>query len=95
MLAAIEARPTWHQKPWILDPVAVGGLTYRTEFANHLLSLQPAVIRGNASEIIALSGLQLPVDVVLIVQMTRWMPCLQRKRISAANGRYRCSNRRC
>lgn len=55
MLAAI-ASAKQNQKPWILDPVAVGGLTYRTEFANHLLSLQPAVIRGNASEILALSG---------------------------------------
>ena len=43
-------------KPWILDPVAVGPLRFRTEFAFDLLELTPAVIRGNASEIISLSG---------------------------------------
>ncbi|MDR5805441.1 hydroxyethylthiazole kinase [Caballeronia sp. LZ001] len=43
-------------KPWVLDPVAVGPLTFRTEFALELLDLTPAVIRGNASEIISLSG---------------------------------------
>ncbi|CFR22292.1 hydroxyethylthiazole kinase [Yersinia kristensenii] len=43
--------------PWVLDPVAVGGLAYRTDFARHLLTLKPAAIRGNASEIMALSGM--------------------------------------
>jgi hydroxyethylthiazole kinase len=43
-------------KPWVLDPVAVGPLKFRTEFAFDLLELHPAVIRGNASEIISLSG---------------------------------------
>ncbi|MCV9880065.1 hydroxyethylthiazole kinase [Brenneria izbisi] len=43
--------------PWALDPVAVGGLTLRTEFAHELLALKPAAIRANASEIMALSGL--------------------------------------
>jgi hydroxyethylthiazole kinase len=43
-------------KPWVLDPVAVGPLRFRTEFAFDLLDLHPAVIRGNASEIISLSG---------------------------------------
>lgn len=42
--------------PWVLDPVAVGGLTLRTEFAHEVLALHPAVIRGNASEIRALAG---------------------------------------
>jgi hydroxyethylthiazole kinase len=42
--------------PWILDPVAVGPLAFRTEFALDLLDAKPAVIRGNASEIISLSG---------------------------------------
>ncbi len=49
--AAIDAG-----KPWILDPVAVGPLSFRTEFALDLLDAKPAVIRGNASEIISLSG---------------------------------------
>jgi len=43
--------------PWVLDPVAVGGLHYRSAFAQQLLGLRPKVIRGNASEIMALSGL--------------------------------------
>jgi hydroxyethylthiazole kinase len=43
-------------KPWVLDPVAVGPLAFRTEFALDLLDSKPAVIRGNASEIISLSG---------------------------------------
>jgi hydroxyethylthiazole kinase len=42
--------------PWVLDPVAVGPLRFRTEFAIDLLDARPAVIRGNASEIISLSG---------------------------------------
>ncbi|MCD1124716.1 hydroxyethylthiazole kinase [Jinshanibacter sp. LJY008] len=42
--------------PWVLDPVAVGGLGYRTDFAHRLLTMQPAAIRGNASEIMALAG---------------------------------------
>jgi len=41
--------------PWTLDPVAVGALTLRTTFCQRLLSQQPAVIRGNASEILALA----------------------------------------
>ncbi|MBA7848000.1 hydroxyethylthiazole kinase [Klebsiella sp. RHBSTW-00465] len=44
-------------KPWALDPVAVGALTLRTEFCRELLALQPAAIRGNASEIMALAGM--------------------------------------
>lgn len=44
--------------PWILDPVAVGLLTLRTEISAQLLTEKPAIIRGNASEIMALSGYQ-------------------------------------
>lgn len=44
-------------KPWALDPVAVGALTLRTEFCRELLALQPAAVRGNASEIMALAGM--------------------------------------
>jgi hydroxyethylthiazole kinase len=43
-------------KPWVLDPVAVGPLSFRTEVALDLLDAKPAVIRANASEIISLSG---------------------------------------
>ena len=56
MLAAINSA-NQANTPWVLDPVAVGGLTYRTEFAKQLLALTPAAIRGNASEIMALGGL--------------------------------------
>ena len=42
--------------PWVLDPVAVGGLTFRTELAADLVQLRPSVVRGNASEVLALAG---------------------------------------
>jgi len=44
------------RKPWVFDPVAVGPLTVRTQFAREIIALRPALIRGNASEIIALAG---------------------------------------
>ncbi len=43
-------------RPWVLDPVAVGALTFRTKLAADLLDNIPSVIRGNASEIMALAG---------------------------------------
>ncbi|MDR0353168.1 MAG: hydroxyethylthiazole kinase [Opitutaceae bacterium] len=43
-------------KPWVLDPVAVGALGVRTRFAREIAGCQPALIRGNASEIIGLCG---------------------------------------
>lgn len=43
-------------KPWVLDPVGCGATSYRTSTALELASLEPAVIRGNASEIMALAG---------------------------------------
>jgi hydroxyethylthiazole kinase len=58
-IAAIRrAIPSANQarKPWVLDPVAVGPLTVRTQFAREIVALRPALIRGNASEIIALAG---------------------------------------
>jgi hydroxyethylthiazole kinase len=42
--------------PWVLDPVAVGGLAYRTALAAELVALRPTVVRGNASEVMALAG---------------------------------------
>lgn len=42
--------------PWVLDPVAIGALTVRTETARNIVQLRPTIIRGNASEIIALAG---------------------------------------
>lgn len=45
-----------HGTPWVLDPVAVGGLTLRTRLATDWLDHGPAAIRANASEIVALAG---------------------------------------
>ncbi|MEW5423051.1 hydroxyethylthiazole kinase [Amorphus sp. 3PC139-8] len=42
--------------PWALDPVGIGATRYRTQLAADLVSLKPTTIRGNGSEIIALSG---------------------------------------
>jgi len=43
-------------KPWVLDPVAVGVLPLRTYIAKELMRRFPAIIRGNASEILFLAG---------------------------------------
>jgi hydroxyethylthiazole kinase len=43
-------------RPWVLDPVGVGVLMHRREFAAQLLKLRPAVVRGNASEVMSLAG---------------------------------------
>ena len=43
-------------KPWVLDPVGVGATSYRNETAARLAVARPSVIRGNASEILALAG---------------------------------------
>lgn len=42
--------------PWVLDPVAAGALGWRTGIARDLLSKGPTVLRGNASEVMALTG---------------------------------------
>ncbi|MBA8816368.1 hydroxyethylthiazole kinase [Microbacterium halimionae] len=44
------------QTPWVLDPVAIGSLPVRTPLGYTLRDLRPSVVRGNASEIIALMG---------------------------------------
>lgn len=49
--AAVE-----HGTPWVLDPVAVGSLPVRTALARDLLAIRPTVLRGNASEVLALLG---------------------------------------
>jgi hydroxyethylthiazole kinase len=43
-------------RPWVLDPVGAGATPYRTRAALELIELRPTVIRGNASEILALAG---------------------------------------
>jgi hydroxyethylthiazole kinase len=42
--------------PWALDPVGAGATKLRTRTAVELLALSPTALRGNASEIIAVSG---------------------------------------
>src|SRR6516164_9196514 len=43
-------------KPWVLDPVGCGATRYRTGVAAELAGMRPAIIRGNASEIMSLAG---------------------------------------
>jgi hydroxyethylthiazole kinase len=45
-----------HGKPWVLDPVGVGATRLRNETVKSLLSHRPSIIRGNASEIMAVAG---------------------------------------
>lgn len=45
-----------HGTPWVLDPVAVGSLRVRTRLASELVALRPTVVRGNASEVLAVAG---------------------------------------
>lgn len=42
--------------PWVFDPVAHFVSGYRRQVAQDLLALRPTIIRGNASEILALAG---------------------------------------
>ncbi|KAG1438296.1 hypothetical protein G6F57_019915 [Rhizopus arrhizus] len=42
--------------PWVLDPVAHHATAFRRDAVQRLLALRPAIIRGNASEIIAPSN---------------------------------------
>ncbi|WP_407480643.1 hydroxyethylthiazole kinase [Elizabethkingia meningoseptica] len=53
LIAAHEANET--RKPWVLDPVGAGATSFRNETLSKLLAYKPSVIRGNASEIIALA----------------------------------------
>ncbi|MBR9762787.1 MAG: hydroxyethylthiazole kinase [Rhodobacteraceae bacterium] len=43
--------------PWVLDPVAVGATAFRNSASTALLKLSPPIIKGNASEVIALAGI--------------------------------------
>ncbi|HLS94252.1 MAG TPA: hydroxyethylthiazole kinase [Sphingobacterium sp.] len=45
--------------PWVLDPVGAGISPFRNELLKELVQLGPTVIRGNASEIIALNNFSL------------------------------------
>jgi len=52
-LAAAKASEI--NKPWVLDPVGAGATALRDETVAMLLQYKPTVIRGNASEIMALA----------------------------------------
>jgi len=54
MIAAQTAQA--RSVPWVLDPVAHFVTTYRAQVAKDLLAQRPSIVRGNASEIIALAG---------------------------------------
>lgn len=56
-MAAAVAGATAAGTPWVLDPIGAGGLPWRTGHARTFLGAgRPAIIRGNASEIIGLAG---------------------------------------
>jgi len=55
MLLAAQAAAR-HSKPWVLDPVGAGATRLRTETVRSLLPHRPSIIRGNASEIMAVAG---------------------------------------
>jgi len=55
-IAAARARGV----PWVLDPVALVASPYRTAAAADLARRGPAVIRANASEVLALAGATRP-----------------------------------
>jgi hydroxyethylthiazole kinase len=46
-------------RPWVLDPTAIGIAPVRTPLARELLASRPTVVRGNASEVLALAGVGL------------------------------------
>ncbi|WP_318309239.1 hydroxyethylthiazole kinase [Flagellimonas crocea] len=54
MLLAAETAHTLG-KPWILDPVGAGASPFRDKILQELLNFKPTIIKGNASEIMALA----------------------------------------
>lgn len=56
-LPAMVRRLSELNRPWVLDPVAVGLGEMRTKLLLDMKEFKPSIVRGNASEIIALAGL--------------------------------------
>lgn len=56
--AAIDAANE-DSKPWVLDPVSIGAVDFRTTRIRRAANSSPTAIRGNASEIAALAGIGL------------------------------------
>lgn len=50
------------KKPWVLDPVGFGALSYRTGVIKDLIKMGPTVLKGNASEMITCAKLTYPED---------------------------------
>lgn len=46
-----------NKKPWVLDPVGIGLSELRTKILKQFKDFKPSIVRGNASEIIALARL--------------------------------------
>ena len=46
-----------NKTPWVLDPVGIGMANLRTDILKQFKNFAPSIIRGNASEIIALAKL--------------------------------------
>ena len=55
MMAAVDAANA-NNVPWVLDPVAHFISQFRKGATQDLLARSPAIVRGNASEILALAG---------------------------------------
>lgn len=51
-----------NKTPWVLDPVGIGLSSLRTEILKQFKEFKPTIIRGNASEIIALAKLWQLID---------------------------------
>lgn len=49
-------------KPWVVDPVGFGALSYRTGVIKDLIKMSPTVLKGNASEMISCAKLTFPED---------------------------------
>ena len=59
-LSMVEAARVMQKagRPWVFDPVGVGATKFRQALSDRLLDLHPTVVRGNASEIMTLAGLE-------------------------------------
>ena len=56
-IPATVAAAVQDARPWVLDPTAIGIAPVRTPLARTLLDSRPDVVRGNASEVLALAGI--------------------------------------
>ena len=57
-MRAAVSRANLSGRPWTLDPECIGDLPLRTFLARELMRRYPALIRGNASEILSLAGME-------------------------------------